>query len=81
MRHVWPTSNSAHHTHTSPSRHMVVAVSRTGEVSQQQVEGKMNTERYCQILGDTLAQSAGELRLGIRFIYQQDEPEHIAKDT
>ena len=46
------------------------------------VEGNMNPEKYRQILEDNLSQSARELRLGRRFIFQQDnDPKHTAKTT
>ena len=46
------------------------------------VEGNMNAEKYRQILEDNLSQSARELRLGRRFIFQQDNnPKHTAKAT
>uniref|UniRef100_A0AAZ3P5I5 Tc1-like transposase DDE domain-containing protein n=1 Tax=Oncorhynchus tshawytscha TaxID=74940 RepID=A0AAZ3P5I5_ONCTS len=46
------------------------------------VEGKMNGEKYREILDESLLQSGQDLRLGRRFIFQQDnEPKHTAKTT
>lgn len=46
------------------------------------VEGKMNAAKYKEILEDNLIQSARELRLGRRFIFQPDnDPKHAAKAT
>ena len=42
----------------------------------------MNAVRYNEILKDKLIQSARELQLGRRFIFQQDDdPKHTAKAT
>ena len=38
----------------------------------EKVEGKMNAAKYQEILEDNLIQSARELRLGRRFIFQPD---------
>uniref|UniRef100_A0A4W5JLA6 Tc1-like transposase DDE domain-containing protein n=1 Tax=Hucho hucho TaxID=62062 RepID=A0A4W5JLA6_9TELE len=44
------------------------------------IEGKMNGERYREILDENLLQSTQDLRLGRRFTFQQDnDPKHIAK--
>ena len=44
------------------------------------VEGKINAAKYKEIRVDNLIQSARELRLGRRFIFQQDnDPKHAAK--
>ena len=46
------------------------------------IEGKMNGAKYREILDEILLQSAQDLRLGQRFIFQQDnEPKHTAKTT
>ncbi|XP_016100877.1 protein turtle homolog B-like [Sinocyclocheilus grahami] len=46
------------------------------------IEGKMNAAMYRDILDDNLLQSAWDLRLGRRFIFQQDnDPKHTAKIT
>ena len=45
-------------------------------------EGKMNREKYREILDENLIQSAQDLRLGQRFTFQQDnDPKHRAKTT
>ena len=42
----------------------------------------MNAAKYREILEDNLIQSARELRLGRRFIFQQDnDPKHTSKAT
>uniref|UniRef100_A0AAQ5X6E9 Origin recognition complex subunit 3 n=1 Tax=Amphiprion ocellaris TaxID=80972 RepID=A0AAQ5X6E9_AMPOC len=57
-------------------------VSAAGPGSFVKVEGNTNAEKYHQILEDNLIQSARELRLGRRFIFQQDnDPKHTAKDA
>lgn len=44
------------------------------------IEGKMNAAMYRDILDENLLQSALDLRLGRRFIFQQDnDPKHTAK--
>ena len=46
------------------------------------IEGKMNAAMYRDILDENLLQSALDLRLGRRFIFQQDnDPKHTAKIT
>ncbi|KAK3557494.1 hypothetical protein QTP70_028315, partial [Hemibagrus guttatus] len=46
------------------------------------MEGKMNAAMYRDILDEDLLQSALDLRLGRRFIFQQDnDPKHTAKIT
>ena len=44
------------------------------------IEGKINREKYREILDVNLLQSAQDLRLGRRFTFQQDnDPKHKAK--
>ena len=44
------------------------------------IEGKMYGAQYREILDENLLQSAQDLRLGRRFIFQQDnKPKHTAK--
>uniref|UniRef100_A0A8D0AC34 Tc1-like transposase DDE domain-containing protein n=1 Tax=Sander lucioperca TaxID=283035 RepID=A0A8D0AC34_SANLU len=44
------------------------------------IEGKMNAAMYRDILEENMLQSAPDLRLGRRFIFQQDnDPKHTAK--
>uniref|UniRef100_A0AAQ4PAV4 Tc1-like transposase DDE domain-containing protein n=1 Tax=Gasterosteus aculeatus aculeatus TaxID=481459 RepID=A0AAQ4PAV4_GASAC len=46
------------------------------------IEGKMNAAMYRDILDENMLQSAQDLRLGLRFIFQQDnDPNHTAKIT
>ena len=45
------------------------------------VEGKMNTAKYREILEDNLIQSAIELRLGRRFILQQDNDNEVYSES
>ena len=63
---------------------MVVAVffSASGSLSLVRTEGKMNGEKYREILDENLLQSTQDLRQGRRFTFQQDnEPKHTAKTT
>ena len=49
---------------------------------QQALKGLVNAAKYREIVGDNLIQSARELRLGRRFIFQQDnDPTHTAEAT
>jgi hypothetical protein len=58
---------------------MVVAASWCRGV---RMEGKINGERYRQILDENLLQSTQDLRLGLRFTVQEDtDPKHRAKTT
>ena len=53
-----------------------------GPGSPVKVECKMNAAKSREILEDNLIQTAKELRLGIRFIFQQDnDTKHTAKAT
>ena len=46
------------------------------------IEGKMNVEKYREILDENLLQSVQDLRLGQSFTFQQDnDPKHTAKTT
>ncbi|KAG2460748.1 TCB1 transposase, partial [Polypterus senegalus] len=74
-RHVWRKPGTAHH--------QVVAASCYGDVFQRRlvrIKGKMTAAMYRDILDENLLQSALDLRLGRRFIFQQDnDPKHTAK--
>src|SRR4029434_6057541 len=57
-------------------------LSVTGPGRLVRIEGKMNAAMYRDILDENLLQSALDLRLGRRFIFQQDnDPQHTAKIT
>ena len=46
------------------------------------IKGKMNGAKYKEILDENLLQSAQDLRLGLRFTFQQqNDPKHTAKTT
>lgn len=46
------------------------------------IEDKVNEAKFRKILEGNLLQSAKELQLGRRFVFQQDNgPKHIAKGT
>ncbi|MBN3323059.1 MYO5B protein, partial [Atractosteus spatula] len=46
------------------------------------IEGKMDAAKYRTILDENLLESAKDLKLGRRFIFQQDnDPKHTAKST
>lgn len=89
-RYVWRKPNTAHHQkHTIPTvKHGGGSImlwgcfSAAGPGRLVKIEGRMNAAKYTEILGDNLIQSARELRLGRRFIFQQDnDPKHTAKAT
>ncbi|KAG2462615.1 TCB1 transposase, partial [Polypterus senegalus] len=83
--HVWRKPCTAHHqAKTIPTVNMVVAASCYEDVFQRQelvrIKGKMTTAMYRDILDENLLQSALDLRLGRRFIFQQDnDSKHTAK--
>ena len=89
-RYVWRKSNTAHHPqHTIPTvKHgggsiMVWACfSSAGTGKMVKIEGKMDAAKYRTILDENLLESAKDLKLGRRFIFQQDnDPKHTAKST
>ena len=54
--------------------------SATGTGTLVRIEGKMNREKYRDILDENLLQSTLDLRLGLRFNFQQNnDPKHTAK--
>uniref|UniRef100_A0A8K9UU74 Tc1-like transposase DDE domain-containing protein n=1 Tax=Oncorhynchus mykiss TaxID=8022 RepID=A0A8K9UU74_ONCMY len=88
--YVWRKSNTAHHTeHTIPTvKHgggsiMVWAFfSSAGTGKMVKIDGKMDGAKYRTILEENLMESAKDLRLGRRFVFQQDnDPKHKAKST
>ena len=89
-RYVWWTPNTAHHhkrtiptvKHGGGSIMLWGCFSAAGPGRLVKIKGKMNAAKYREILEDNLFLSARELRLGRRFIFQQDnDPKHTAKAT
>uniref|UniRef100_A0AAQ4QBR4 Tc1-like transposase DDE domain-containing protein n=1 Tax=Gasterosteus aculeatus aculeatus TaxID=481459 RepID=A0AAQ4QBR4_GASAC len=89
-RHVWRKAGTAHHlANTIPTVKRAggsimlwgcFLVGGTGR--RVRIEGKMNAAMYRDILDENMLQSALDLRLGQRFIFQQDNDlEHTAKIT
>ena len=87
-RHVWRKPGTAHHqANTIPTvKHGggsimlwgCFSAARTGTLVR--MEGKMNAAMYRDILDEKLPQSALDLRLGRRFIFQRDnDPKHTTK--
>ena len=62
--------------------HAVGYFSEAGTGRLVRIEGKRNRAKYRGILDEKLLHSAQDLRLGQRFIFQQDnDPKHTAKTT
>ncbi|KAG2463307.1 TCB1 transposase, partial [Polypterus senegalus] len=86
-RHVWRKPGIAHHQantittvkHGGGSIMLwgCFSAARTGRLFR--IKGKMTAAMYRDILDENLLQSALDLRLGRRFIFQQDDPKHTAK--
>uniref|UniRef100_A0AAQ4QMX9 Transposase Tc1-like domain-containing protein n=1 Tax=Gasterosteus aculeatus aculeatus TaxID=481459 RepID=A0AAQ4QMX9_GASAC len=89
-RHVWRKPGTAHHlANTIPTVKqgggsiMLWGCFSAGETGRLvRIEGKMNAAMYRDILDENMLRSALDLRLGRRFIFQQDnDPKHTAKIT
>ena len=87
-RHVWRKPGTVHHqANTIPTvKHGGGSIMLWGCFSSAvtgrlvRIEGKMNAAMYRDILDENLLQSSLDLRLGQRFIFQQDnDPKHTAK--
>uniref|UniRef100_A0AAQ4PT98 Transposase Tc1-like domain-containing protein n=1 Tax=Gasterosteus aculeatus aculeatus TaxID=481459 RepID=A0AAQ4PT98_GASAC len=86
--HVWRKPGTAHHLantiptvkHGGGSIMLWGCFSAGGTGRLVRTEGKMNAAMYRDILDENMLQSALDLRLGRRFIFQQDnDPKHTAK--
>ncbi|KAK3554572.1 hypothetical protein QTP70_025523 [Hemibagrus guttatus] len=89
-RHVWRKPGTAHHLantiprvkHGGGSIMLWGCFSAAGTGRLVRMERKMNAAMYRDILDENLLQSILDLRLGRRFIFQQDnDPKHTAKIT
>uniref|UniRef100_A0A674ES87 Tc1-like transposase DDE domain-containing protein n=1 Tax=Salmo trutta TaxID=8032 RepID=A0A674ES87_SALTR len=82
-RHIWRKPGTIPTVmHNGGSLMLWECFSAAGTGRLVRVEGKMNGEKYREILDENLLQSAKDLRLGQRFTFQQDnDPKHTAKTT
>ena len=89
-RYVWRNPNTAHrpeHTiqtvkHGGGSIMLWGCFSSTATGKLVRTEGKMDGAKYREILEENLMQSAKDLRLGRRFLFQLDnDPKHTARAT
>ncbi|KAG2467357.1 TCB1 transposase, partial [Polypterus senegalus] len=87
-RHVWRTPGTVHHQantitivkHGGGSIMLWGCFSAAGNGRLVRINGKMTAAMYRDILDENLLQSTLDLRLGRRFIFQQDnDPKHTAK--
>ncbi|KAG2461487.1 TCB1 transposase, partial [Polypterus senegalus] len=86
--HIWRKSGTAHHQaniiptvkHGGGSIMLWRCLSAAGTGKLVRIKGKMSAAMYRDILDENLLQSALDLKLGRRFIFQQDnDPKHTAK--
>ena len=89
-RSLWRKPNTAHHpeptiptvNHGGGSIMLWGCFSSAGTGKLVRTEGKMDGAKYRAILEENLMESAKDLRLGRRFIFQQDnDPKHTARAT
>lgn len=89
-RYVWRKTNTAHHPeHTIPTvKHgggnimLWGCFSSAGTGKLVRVDGRMDGAKYRAILEENLLEAAKDLRLGRRFVFQQDnDPKHKARAT
>ena len=85
-RHVWRKPGTAHHQANTiiTLKHGSIVLWECFSAAETErlvrIEGKMNAAMYRDILDENLLQSVLDLRLGRRFIFQQDnDPKHTAK--